>query len=108
MSTPFDPFAPITGQVMQTQLPTSPFTQPPGCGPGRLESSVRIQKAGKMYNFVYRDKIVPEDWYLTALKAAAFSISRTEQYRGVPPPRNVRDFLVKVRGVPKKLNPISI
>jgi hypothetical protein len=95
MSTQFDPFAPITSQVMQTLLPTSVFTPPPDCGPGRVESTVRIQRAGKMYNFVFRDKIVPEDWYLTAMKAAAFSISRTEQYRGVPPPRNVRDFLVK-------------
>jgi hypothetical protein len=96
VSAAFDPFALITTQVMQTHLTTGiPFTQPPGCGPGRTESTVRIQKAGKYYNFVFRDKIVPEDWYLTAMKAAAFSIKRTEQYRGVPPPRTVRDFLVK-------------
>ncbi len=94
-ATPFDPFALITTQVMQTKLTSSPFTVPPGCGPGRTESTVRIQKSGKMYNFVFRDKIVPEDWYLTAMKAAAFSIARTEQYRGVPPSRTVRDFLVK-------------
>lgn len=95
-STPFDPFALITEQVMQTKLTTGgPFTPPPGCGPGRVESTVRIQKSGKMYNFVFRDKIVPEDWYMTAVKAAAFSIARTEQYRGVPPSRTIRDFLVK-------------
>lgn len=91
----FDPFAPILTQAMQTQLPYSPFTPPPGCGPGRMESTVRMQKAGKMYNFVFRDKIVPEDWYLTAYKAAAFSIARTEEYRGVPTDRTVRDFLIK-------------
>jgi hypothetical protein len=96
MSTPFDPFAYIPGQVMQTHLTGgTPFVQPPGCGPGRVESTVRIQKGGKFYNFVFRDKIMPEDWYITAMKAAAFSIKRTEQYRGVPPPRTVRDFLVK-------------
>ena len=92
---PFDPYALITTQVMQTQLPTSPFVQPPGCGPGRMETPFRMKSGGKMYNFVFRDKIVPEDWYLIALKAAAFSIARSEQYRGVPPSRTVRDFLVK-------------
>src|ERR1700692_4092913 len=93
--TPFDPFAPITVQVMQTQLLSSPFTQPVGCGPGRTESTVRMQSAGKMYNFVFRDKVGPEDWFVTDLKAPVFSISRTEQYRGVPPARVVRDFLIK-------------
>jgi len=93
--TPFDPYALITVPVMQTQLPTSPFVQPADCGPGRTETLFRMKRAGKMYNFVFRDKILPEDWYLVALKAAAFSIARSEQYRGVPPSRTVRDFLVK-------------
>lgn len=95
MPTSFDPFAPITTQVMQTLLPTSGFTQPASCAPGRTEIPVRMKRGGKMYNFVFRDKIVPEDWYLVAVKAAAFSIARTEQYRGVPPDRTVRDFLIK-------------
>lgn len=91
----FDPYTFITTQVMQTKLPTSIFVQPPGCGPGRSESPVRIQMNGKLYTFIFRDKIVPEDPFLVAVKAAAFSIKRVEEYRGVPPPRTVRDFLIK-------------
>lgn len=91
----FDPFSFIDTQVMQTKLPSSIFVQPPGCGPGRQESPVRIQMNGKLYNFVFRDKIVPEDPYIVAVKAIAFAIKRVEEYRGVPPPRTVRDFLIK-------------
>jgi len=91
----FDPFALISTQVMQTKLPTSIFVQPPGCGPGRNETPVTIKMNGKLYTFTYRDKIVPEDPFLLAVKAAAFSIKRVEEYRGVPPPRSVRDFLIK-------------
>ena len=92
---PFDPYAPIVGQVMQTQIPYSPFTVPTGCGPGRQESVLRMQVGGKLYTFTFRDKIVPEDPYLVAVQAAAFAIARTEPYRGTPPARNVRDFLIK-------------
>lgn len=95
MPTPFDPFAPITTQTMQTKLFTSPFVQPPGCEPCRTESTVRIKIAGKLYNFTFRDKITPEDPYLVGIKAAAFAIARTEEFRGTPPARNVRDFLVR-------------
>lgn len=95
MPTPFDPFAPIRTQVVQTLLSISPFTQPVECGPGRVEKTLRMRSGGKMYSYVFRDKVVPEDWYLVAVKAAAFSISRNEQYRGVPPDRAVRDYLVK-------------
>jgi hypothetical protein len=91
----FDPFSFITTQVMQTKLPTSIFVQPPGCGPGRSETPVVIKMNGKLYTFTYRDKIVPEDPYLLGVKAAAFSIKRVEEYRGTPPPRTVRDFLIK-------------
>lgn len=97
---PFDPMALITGQVVQTKLPTSIFTPPPNCGPGREESKVTIKMNGKLYTFTYRDKIIPEDPYLVAIKAAAFAIKRNEEYRGAPPPRNVRDFLIKQNLVP--------
>lgn len=96
MTTPiFDPFKPIAQQAMQTRLFSGPFTQPPGCEPGRIESPVTMYFNGKLYRFIFRDKIVPEDHYLVALKAAAFAVARTEEYRGTPPPRNVRDFLIK-------------
>lgn len=91
----FDPFAPITQQALQTQLFFSVLTQPPGCEPCRTESPFTIQIGSKLYRFVLRDKIVPEDPYLIAFKAAAFSVARTEEYRGVPTPRNVRDYLIK-------------
>ncbi len=91
----FDPFALIGTQVMQTKLPTSIFIQPPGCGPGRTEAPVTIKMNGKLYTFTFRDKIIPEDPFLLGVKAAAFAIKRVEQYRGVPPPRTVRDFLIK-------------
>lgn len=91
----FDPYANITGYTLQTQLQEQGFNDPPGCTPCRTESTFNIKINGKLYKFVLRDKALPEDHYLVSLKAAAFSISRIEQYRGTPPPRNVRDFLVK-------------
>lgn len=98
--TPFDPMSFITAPVMQTLLPASVFTPPPECGPGREESPVTIKMNGKLYTFIFRDKIVPEDPYLVAVKAAAFAIKRVEEYRGVPPPRTVRDFLIKQNLIP--------
>jgi len=91
----FDPYLPLTGVTLHTTLPNKGFVDPPGCTPCRLESKFNIKINGKLYKFVLRDKALPEDHYLVSLKAAAFSISRIEQYRGTPPPRNVRDFLVK-------------
>jgi hypothetical protein len=91
----FDPYANLTGSTLASTLLFKGFTDPPGCTPCRTETSFNIKIGGKLYKFVLRDKALPEDHYLVSLKAAAFSISRIEQYRGTPPPRNVRDFLVK-------------
>lgn len=91
----FDPYAPLTGRTLNTQLFSGPLEEPPGCGPGRQESELRMYANGKMYNFVFRDKIIPDDVYIVLLKATAFSIARTEEYRGVPPSRAVRDYLIK-------------
>ena len=48
--------------------------EPSGCGaePCREEVEVSIRKNGRLYNFVLRDKVVPEDAYLLA------------RYRGFP------------------------
>jgi len=89
-----DPFQPPL-QEPATSLVNSVFTVPAACEPCRIESAFTIQINGKLYKFVMRDKIVPEDPFLIALKAAAFSIARAEEYRGTPPPRTIRDFLVK-------------
>lgn len=69
---------------------------PPGCGLcDRTEVPVSLRKNGRIYHFLMRDKIVAEDILLVMLKAAAFSISQGEPYAGTPPPRSVKDFLIK-------------
>ena len=93
--TNIDPFQAPSSAPALSLLPSSPFTLPADCEPCRVEEQFAIQIRGKIYRFTLRDKIVPEDPYLVALKAQAFSISRVEQYRGLPPPRTVRDFLVR-------------
>jgi len=75
----------------------TPFTEPPECSavPCRTEVPIRIRRGGRIYNFVLRDKVVPEDPYLMLVKATAFSIQQREPYNGKPPDRAVRDFLIK-------------
>lgn len=69
---------------------------PPGCALGeRVEVPVSIRKDGRIYRFLMRDKIVPEDLLMIMVKAAAFSISQGEPYSGTPPARSVKDFLIK-------------
>lgn len=73
----------------------TPFTEPPDCQVGRQEKTINIKKDGRIYRYVLRDKLVPEDVYLVLVKAAAFSIQTAEPYNGTPPNRSVRDFLIK-------------
>ena len=75
----------------------TPFTEPPECAaiPCRTEVPITVRKDGRLYTFVLRDKIVPEDPYLILVKAAAFAISETEPYAGRTPERSVKDFLIK-------------
>lgn len=69
---------------------------PPGCGLGeRVEVPISLRKNGRIYHFMMRDKIVPEDLLSIMVKAAAFAISQGEPYAGTPPPRAVKDFLIK-------------
>jgi hypothetical protein len=76
-------------EANQTQVP-------PGCALGdRVEVPVSIRKDGRIYRFMLRDKIVPEDLLAIMTKAAAFAISQGEPYAGTPPPRSVKDFLIK-------------
>lgn len=72
-----------------------PFVEPETCAAGRQEVEVSIRKEGRIYNYVLRDKIAPEDPYLMMVRAAAFSIQTGEAYNGTPPSRSVRDFLIK-------------
>jgi hypothetical protein len=72
-----------------------PYSEPSGCGPGRKEVPITLEKYGRLYKFVLRDKIAIEDPYLVLMKAAAFAIQEGEPYAGRTPERSVRDFLIK-------------
>lgn len=89
-----DPFQAPKEEPAQSLVATV-FDVPEACEPCRVESTFTVLIGGKLYRFVARDRVVPEDPYLVAIKAAAYSLARTEEYRGTPPPRSVRDFLVK-------------
>lgn len=75
----------------------TPFTIPPECSalPCRTEVPITVRKYGRLYRFVIRDKVVPEDPYLMMVKASAFAISQNEPYNGRAPDRAVKDFLIK-------------
>ena len=75
----------------------TPFTEPPGCTaiPCRTEVPITLRKNGRLYTFVLRDKVIPEDPMLVMVKAAAFALSENEPYVGRPPDRAVKDFLIK-------------
>lgn len=75
--------------------PSSPFTQPPACEPCRREQAITIQKDGRLYRVVVRDKITPEDPFFVMVKAEAFAVWQGEPFMGRPPPRSIRDFLIK-------------
>jgi hypothetical protein len=75
----------------------TPFVEPPTCAaiPCRTEVPVTIRKGGKLFKFVLRDKLVPEDMYLVLLRAAAFAVQTGTANVALPPARSVRDFLIK-------------
>ncbi len=75
----------------------TPFSVPPACAanPCRVEVPITLRRDGRLYRFVLRDKIVPEDPYLVMVKAAAFSIAQSEPYAGRIPDRGTRDLLIK-------------
>ena len=73
----------------------TPFVEPEFCAPGRTEIPITIRQQGRLYKFVLRDRIAPEDPYLVLVRAAAHSIQTGEPYNGTPPNRGVRDFLIK-------------
>jgi hypothetical protein len=75
----------------------TPFEEPPDCTatPCRTEVTITVNKSGRFYRYVLRDKVVPEDGFLMMVKAAAFAIANNEPYNGRAPDRAVRDFLIK-------------
>ena len=75
----------------------TPFTIPIGCEiePCRTEVQFSFKEKGRIYRFVARDRIFPEDPYLILVKAAAFALAQGEPYNGRTPSRTVKDFLVK-------------
>lgn len=76
---------------------TTPFIEPPECGalPCRSEVPITIRKFGRLYRFVLRDKVVPEDPFLVMVKATAFAIQTGEPNVGKAPDRAIKDFLIK-------------
>jgi hypothetical protein len=79
------------------QKDQTPFIEPTGCGalPCRVEVPVTIRREGRLYRFVLRDKVVPEDPYVNLVKAIAFAIQTNEPYSGNLPSRAVKDFMVR-------------
>ena len=75
----------------------TPLIEPDGCGaiPCRNEVPISIRQNGRLYTFVLRDRVIPEDAYIPQVKAIAFAIQNNEPFAGKPAPRSVRDFLVK-------------
>ena len=75
----------------------SAFSEPPGCSalPCRQEATINLKKDGRIYRFVVRDRIVPEDPHLMLTRAIAFSIQTGEAYNGSSPKRALKDFLIK-------------
>lgn len=75
----------------------TPFSEPSGCSalPCRDEVPITLRKDGRLYKFVLRSQVVPEDVYVPMVKAIAFAIQESEPYSGTPPARAVRDFMVK-------------
>jgi hypothetical protein len=75
----------------------SVLSVPAGCGalPCRQEFTINIRKFNRIYRYVLRDKIVPEDPYLVMTKAVAFALRTGEPYNGRTPPRSLKDFLIK-------------
>lgn len=75
----------------------TPFVEPPECAAilCRTEVPISIRKDGYIYNFILRDKVLPEDSYLVLVKASAFSIAQNQPNNGKSPDRSVKDFLIK-------------
>ena len=75
----------------------TPFSVPSGCSevPCRNEVLFSFKTGGRLYRFVARDKIIPEDPYFVLVRAAAFSIQQGEPYNGRTPERPLKDFLIK-------------
>ena len=73
------------------------FSEPPGCAalPCRTEVQISLRKNNRIFRFVLRDKLVPEDPYLVMVKAIAFAIQNSEPYAGKEPDRSIKDFLIK-------------
>ena len=79
----------------------TPFVTPDDCNlrDGRTEATFAVRRNGRIYRFVVRDKVQPEDPYFVMVKAAAFAVRFREAYSGKSPARNLKDFLVKSKTI---------
>lgn len=73
----------------------TPLSEPVMCTPCQQEVRVAYKKDGRMYTMILRSRITVENPYLTMVKAAAFAIGQGEPYVMQPPPRKVRNFLIR-------------
>lgn len=73
----------------------TPFVVPDECRLGRTEVVFSFRENGRIYRFVARDKVVPEDPYVVLVKAAAFAVRQAEPYNGRTPERSLKDFIIK-------------
>lgn len=73
----------------------TPLSEPQACRPSRKEIRIVLKKDGRLYTMILRDKVCVEDPYLTMVKAAAYAIRQGEPYVMQPPPRKVRNFLIR-------------
>lgn len=94
----FDPYDTPTRKPFQSL--TSSMNVPAGCTSCRTESTFSMILNGEKVTVTLRDKILPEDPFLTMVRATAFAIARGGDYRGVPPGRDVRGDLVRGGAIP--------
>ena len=75
----------------------TPFVETDACkiGGTRTEAVFSLKKNGRIYNFVARDQVMPEDPYFVLVKAVGFSIQQQEPYNGRTPSRGLKDFLIR-------------
>jgi len=73
----------------------TPYESPATCFFGRKSGVFTLRKNGRLYRYVVRDRVVPEDPYFVMVKAAAFAIRHGEPYNAKVPKRALKDFMIK-------------
>jgi hypothetical protein len=88
----FDPFVPPDGPQYTSSFPN--YARPERWKLGREEVEETFYKDGEIFTIYHRDKVVPEDWVLSSVKATLYARRRKEAYRGTPPCEEYRTALL--------------